>query len=98
MTTTIKGRHRNARLAERHRRSLERDHPGANVKITNRRDRFGNPNIRGKYFSFTLTEKGVKKRIETLKDFFDAYDEAEEFEPVEDYETSADYGEEKEKK
>jgi hypothetical protein len=52
----VYGKHRNLELAERHRRSLERD-PGGQWEITARRNSQGHFSTRGHYFTFKSSGK-----------------------------------------
>ena len=67
---------------------LARDNPSSKVEIDSRLDRFGNDNPKGHTYVFTITPK--KKTLDTLEGFYEAFDEAEEFE-TEDYENRASY-------
>lgn len=89
--TLIEGKHRTAALAERHRRELERGHPGAVVSILARRNALGVVGNRGHFFTFELVPLVKEKEIDTLEDFFEEYDEAEEYE-TEDWEDTPSYG------
>lgn len=55
---TIHGYHRNKKLAERHRKQLEREH-GLVFVIAHRLNRHGEESLRGKHFVF----KSLKKKI-----------------------------------
>ena len=61
---TFHGYHRNKKLAERHRKQLEREH-GLVFVIAHRLNRHGEESLRGKHFVF----KSLKKKIKKLRQF-----------------------------
>lgn len=83
----IDGQHRNAHLAERHLRSLQRENPEAEVSIAARRNASGEFSERGHFFTFEIKARAI---IEDLDQFFTEFDNAEEYE-TQEYESSADY-------
>lgn len=93
MKTFITGIHRNADLAERHRRAIERENPGSTVTIANRMNQAGEVSDRGQTFQFVIETKSVKKQANSLQDFWDAFDDAVEFE-FDEYGSRPEYGEE----
>lgn len=84
----VHGKHRSKRLAERHRRELERENPGARVTIKRRDNADGEKSARGRFFTFEI--EGGEIEVDTLEEFWEQYDEADEFEP-EEFGSSADY-------
>lgn len=87
----IIGKHKSIALATRHLRQLQRDNPNATVQITSRRNIDGKKSTRGRFFRFKITL--IEEELDDLEKFFKEYDVAEDFE-VEEYASSADYGEE----
>lgn len=86
----VDGQHRSLELAERHLAALARENPGAEVKIIARRDASGKFSKHGRSFQFEIITAG--REVENLEDFFEAYDEADEYER-EDWEDTPSYGE-----
>jgi hypothetical protein len=93
MKILIIGRHRNAALAERHRREIERDNPNSTVRIISRTNDAGQLSERGRNFDFEINTEEVEKEVNNLEDFWDEFDDAVEYE-LDEYGSRPEYGEE----
>lgn len=84
--TVVTGHHRSMALAVAHLEQLQRDNPLATVSIVARRNSSGQFSSNGRSFTFQI----VQETKEDLENYFDAYDDAIDYDEVE-YESAADY-------
>ncbi len=85
--TVVNGSHRSESLALEHLRRLQSENPSATVRIIARRNADGHFSAHGRQFQFEVISQAPK---EDLEDFFDAYDDAIDYEDQE-WESAADY-------
>jgi hypothetical protein len=87
--TLLEGQHKSEALAERHLAELIRENREATVEIVARRNASGEFSTRGHFFTFEIISKEVE--VDSLADFWKQFDGADDFEPIDEYESSADY-------
>lgn len=66
---TVFGEHRSLKLAERHLRALQREHPGQEIHISSRRNARGLFSRHGHFFTFEIEEIEEFEEIELVGGF-----------------------------